>query len=411
MSKTIKKLISTVAIAAVVLAGSMFITTAPVKAQTQAYQMVMHGSTGVYTDTDGVEHSIEFQPWSLQDAIPTGSGNYFLMGDVVLRNVRLDSDACINLCLNGKTITIEDNSSAKAGILLENKNVILNIYDTVGGTIRLSDNSSINNILCVGSGTVNLYGGTITNGPTGVKVDTEGTFNMYGGSISQNGHMDTRYVKAGVSNWGTFNMYGGTISDNSNYGVISEGDFYLYGGSIVGNITGSRQIDVLVRGSNFVRSGGEIGVFEYSRRSVYRWSNKIEFNPNGGSGTMYDAYVWQDVNGGYGRITLPPNAYEKEGQRFLSWNTKADGSGVSFADGAVFTGADAGGDMTLYAQWEDFPALGGTNENADSNANNLGASTTPQTGDSSTLITYIVIDALAAGAGLAMTFKKANFEK
>ena len=107
MGKIFKKLISTVAIAAVVLASSVFITAAPVKAQTQAYQMVMYGSKGVYTDMDGVEHSIEFQPWSLQDEIPTGSGNYILMGDVVLRNVRLDSDACINLCLNGKTITIE----------------------------------------------------------------------------------------------------------------------------------------------------------------------------------------------------------------------------------------------------------------------------------------------------------------
>ncbi len=409
MGKRFKKLISTVAIAAVVLASSMFITSAPVKAQTQAYQMVMYGSTGVYTDMDGVEHSIEFQPWSLQDEIPTGSGNYYLMGDVVLSNVRLYSDACINLCLNGNTITIDNNSSAEAGIFLENENAILNIYDTVGGTIRLSDNSSIKNVLCVGSGTVNLYGGTITNGPTGVKVNKEGTFNMYGGSISQNGHMGTG-EKAGVSNWGTLNMYGGTISDNSNCGVISEGDFYLYGGSIVGNTSGSRQRDVHVRGSNFVRSGGEIGVFGYSRRSVYRWSNKIEFNPNGGVGTMYDAYVWQDVSGESGSITLPPNAYEKEGQRFLSWNTKADGSGVSFADGAVFTGADAGGNMTLYAQWEDFPALGGTNGSADSNANNLGASTTPQTGDSSGLWAYVSLSA-AAGAGVALIVKKAKFEK
>ncbi len=67
--------------------------------------------------------------------------------------------------------------------------------------------------------------------------------------------------------------------------------------------------------------------------------------------------------------------------------------------------------MTLYAQWEDFPALGGTNGSADSLANDIAESTTPQTGDSSGLWAYVSLGA-AAGTGMALMLnKKVNTEK
>ncbi|GAB3281836.1 InlB B-repeat-containing protein [Microbacterium lacusdiani] len=51
--------------------------------------------------------------------------------------------------------------------------------------------------------------------------------------------------------------------------------------------------------------------------------------------------------------TLTPNGFERTYHRFAGWNTEADGSGRSFADGADVTGlAQAQTTITLYAQWD-----------------------------------------------------------
>ena len=61
-------------------------------------------------------------------------------------------------------------------------------------------------------------------------------------------------------------------------------------------------------------------------------------------------------------------AYTREGYIFAGWNTKSDGSGTSYADGAVVRdlSTEAGGSVSLYAQWQaeqytvSFDANGGT---------------------------------------------------
>jgi uncharacterized repeat protein (TIGR02543 family) len=50
-----------------------------------------------------------------------------------------------------------------------------------------------------------------------------------------------------------------------------------------------------------------------------------------------------DVN-----LTLTSNAFTRTGYTFTGWNTAANGSGTSYANGATYT-ANAG--VTLYAQW------------------------------------------------------------
>ena len=67
----------------------------------------------------------------------------------------------------------------------------------------------------------------------------------------------------------------------------------------------------------------------------------ISFNPNGGSGAM-----------GMKKIsitTLPANVYTRKGYTFTGWNTKADGSGTSYADKAK---VKFNSQTTLYAQWK-----------------------------------------------------------
>lgn len=55
--------------------------------------------------------------------------------------------------------------------------------------------------------------------------------------------------------------------------------------------------------------------------------------------------------------SLNANGFTRNGYAFTGWNTAADGSGTSYADGADYTVTPATGDIsvTLYAQWEQIP--------------------------------------------------------
>ncbi len=72
----------------------------------------------------------------------------------------------------------------------------------------------------------------------------------------------------------------------------------------------------------------------------------VAFDANGGSGTM----AAQTASG---TTPLGANTFTRTGYTFTGWNTNANGSGTSYADGAVF---DFTTGTTLYAQWTTAPA-------------------------------------------------------
>ena len=82
--------------------------------------------------------------------------------------------------------------------------------------------------------------------------------------------------------------------------------------------------------------------------SVYRKSYRVAFDANGstqGSMQPETLLVGQQKN-------LPPVGFARDGFLFAGWNTKANGTGTSYADGASIRDAAAGGQtLTLYAQW------------------------------------------------------------
>lgn len=84
-----------------------------------------------------------------------------------------------------------------------------------------------------------------------------------------------------------------------------------------------------------------------------KWSPNtysITYNKNGGSGSM-SATTGCKYNTSY---KLSKNAYTKKNYTFAGWNTKADGSGTEYANGASvknLTSKD-GGRIILYAQWK-----------------------------------------------------------
>ena len=70
-------------------------------------------------------------------------------------------------------------------------------------------------------------------------------------------------------------------------------------------------------------------------------THKVVFKGNGGVGSMPN-----QIRGTAGKLVS--NKFVRGNQKFAGWNTKADGSGVSFANRANFEFA---ADTTLFAQW------------------------------------------------------------
>lgn len=72
----------------------------------------------------------------------------------------------------------------------------------------------------------------------------------------------------------------------------------------------------------------------------------ITFNSNSGAGTMANQVLTYDKD-----TALKANSFTKDGYAFIGWNTKADGTGTSYADKASVKNLATSGTVTLYAQW------------------------------------------------------------
>jgi len=79
----------------------------------------------------------------------------------------------------------------------------------------------------------------------------------------------------------------------------------------------------------------------------------VTFDGNGSTG---GSTAPMSVVYGAGPAALTPNGFTRTGYSFQGWNTEADGSGTSYADGAQVS--DLGADLALYAQWEEVDVTG-----------------------------------------------------
>lgn len=68
---------------------------------------------------------------------------------------------------------------------------------------------------------------------------------------------------------------------------------------------------------------------------------RVTYDSNGANGASYQST-------GTTRSNLQMNNFQKPGHYFMGWNTKADGTGVSYSDRAVYEYLS---DLTLFAQW------------------------------------------------------------
>ena len=83
----------------------------------------------------------------------------------------------------------------------------------------------------------------------------------------------------------------------------------------------------------------------YAMWSINKYT--ITFDSNGGEGTMSNIELTYDEE-----KKLPQNTYTKENYKFISWNTKKDGSGTTYEDEQTIKNVASKGTVTLYAIWK-----------------------------------------------------------
>jgi uncharacterized repeat protein (TIGR02543 family) len=110
----------------------------------------------------------------------------------------------------------------------------------------------------------------------------------------------------------------------------------------------------------------------YAQWLVVPGSQVVNFNSNGGSGSMRTQVGATNTD-----IVIAPNGFNRSGFTFVEWNTKADGTGDEYQEGQTFTVGTS--NLTLFAQWASdgsitdqtvtFDANGGTGSMTDQTVN------------------------------------------
>ena len=155
--------------------------------------------------------------------------------------------------------------------------------------------------------------------------------------------------------------YGGYVTDSTNSlpDIQSTGNLWLERTGYHYNPNESWNTKSDGSGKSYSENGGilakDFADLKDSDKSVTLYANwkpnnyKVRYNGNGAtSGTMTDsAHVYDTTK------VLTRNAYARTGYTFTGWNTKADGKGTAYANGASVKNLTATNDgiVTLYAQW------------------------------------------------------------
>lgn len=179
--------------------------------------------------------SITFEEWTdaaaqkmYNDSTATAAnclpneGDWYLTNPVTLTATHVVDNETLNLCLNGKSVTLNG-----SGAVFSVKN---------GGVLNLAD--------CQGTSCGSITHATSKNGAgvsvgTGGDGTTAGTFNLYNGNITGNSNSDNGGGVSVLSD-GRFNMYGGTITENKaatggGVYVADHATVTIGGGSITNN--------------------------------------------------------------------------------------------------------------------------------------------------------------------------------
>lgn len=203
--------------------------------------------------------------------------------------------------------------------------------ETADGEVKYADEAEVKNLTVEANGNVTLFaqwesqlftiafngnGGVLTNN----NEKTRSTSNAYIGE------------EATLKNAKTFTRTGYTFQ-----GWATSAD-----GEVV--YTGSQKVTFPDEIFSEVKPGDTIELYAIWTANTYT----VEFNANGGSGSMASLTLTYDE-----AKALTKNNFARTGYYFAGWNTAADGTGESYTDEQEVLNltAENGATITLYAQW------------------------------------------------------------
>lgn len=217
--------------------------------QAQAAEHTNHcvcggGATGVGNHTQC--ETVTWEPVTVSsNKIVVEGGKHYYLTKTVAASLTLSQDITISICLNGYNLY--------AGL-------VLNIS---GGTVNICD--------CKGTGNMYSSDNTLTKGSV-ITVSGSGTFNLYSGTITGKTTKKT-YIRGVQVNGGTMNMYGGQIVDGisnaettgdpapglgGNVHVNNSGSFVMYGGQISGGTASESGGNLYARSNSSVEIYGGV---------------------------------------------------------------------------------------------------------------------------------------------------------
>lgn len=256
--------------------------------------------------------------------------------------IELSNDISLSsaLTVNGKEITIKSTGSL--------------VYSLIQGSnqrhflIQSNGNLTLESIL--------LYG---QNPGGGLNIDTSSSATISTGTIIMNCENE---LGGAIYSEGNLSVNGGTFRNNS---AEHGGAIYTTNTSYSNIITDSATVfegNTASIASNPPENASTLyPAIQFASTSIanHPLNNydinylgqpitvNITYNANGGTGN----HIGPSIAPGRTDTVLSIAATEirRDGYTFIGWNTAADGSGTSYAPGAVITLED---NVTLYAQWE-----------------------------------------------------------
>jgi uncharacterized repeat protein (TIGR02543 family) len=294
---------------------------------TMSNQTIGCGSSANLTSNAFTRTGYNFAGWATTagGAVAYANGANYTMGSA---NVTLYA-----VWTQTFTVTYNGNGSTGGTVPVDN-----NAY-TTGSTVTTKTNSGSLSRTCYtfagwntaadGSGTSYAEGATFSMGSSNVTLYAKWTQNSYSITFNANG--------------GTGTMSNQTIGCGSSANLNSN-TFTRTCYSFAGWATTAGGAVAYANGASYTMGSSNVTLWAVWTINPYT----ITFNANGGSGTMSP----QTINCGTS-ANLNANTFTRTCNTFSNWNTAANGSGTSYANGASYTMGTS--NVTLYARWAIIP--------------------------------------------------------
>ncbi|MGN8688300.1 InlB B-repeat-containing protein [Atopobiaceae bacterium HCP3S3_F7] len=177
-------------------------------------------------------------------------------------------------------------------------------------------------------------------------VDINGTLEAAGSVYTTKGGADIKSSQG----TGVFTMTGGAGTQTETYQALQSDKKITYAAIPITSAKLHNGAKYTGTDDEYTQTAGAAAGDEYHySKTTDKWTTEQEpvtvtFDANQGTGTMDNQAIEPNT-----ATALTANAFTREGYDFTGWNTKADGTGDAYDDGAEVTLAE---DVTLYAQWK-----------------------------------------------------------